>query len=62
MEKVPIAREESKEKEAIATGGKKKGKRSFWSAFGTFLMMGGWLLLVIVIMGIVIAVSLLTSR
>lgn len=39
----------------------KKKKRSGWAAFGAFLVYGGWLLVVLVILGIVIGVSILTG-
>jgi hypothetical protein len=36
-------------------------KGGFWSKFGNFLMMGGWLVLVVVIVGIIIAISAMTG-
>ncbi len=38
-----------------------KKKKSFWGKFATFLAMGGWMLILIVIIGIVIAISIITS-
>ena len=38
-----------------------KKKQSGWMTFLHFLMYGGWILMVIVILGIVIAVSILTA-
>lgn len=49
----------TEEKKGTVTGAKKK--RGFWGGFVTFLTMGGWILVLIVIIGIVIAVSILTS-
>jgi hypothetical protein len=39
----------------------KKGKRSFWSKFYNFLAMGGFLLVLVFIVGIVVLVSILTK-
>jgi hypothetical protein len=41
--------------------GEVKKKKSGWGKFFTFLAYGGWLVILIVIMGIVIAVTLLTQ-
>ena len=47
-------------KEAI-TPGKGKKKKGFGGKFLTFLMMGGWLLILIVVLAIVIGISVLTG-
>jgi hypothetical protein len=39
----------------------KKGQRSFWSKFYNFLAYGGFFLVLVFIVGIVILVSLLTK-
>jgi hypothetical protein len=38
-----------------------KPKRSFWKMFLNFLMFGGWLVIVALVLGIIIAVSVLTG-
>ncbi|MDD4860223.1 MAG: hypothetical protein PHR56_08520 [Dehalococcoidales bacterium] len=38
-----------------------KKKKGFWGKFGTFLMMGGWILILVVVMGIIIAISAATG-
>jgi hypothetical protein len=53
--------EPTKDKEGTTTTKGKTGKRKWLSRIGTFLMMGGWMLVVIVVFGIVIAVSILTK-
>ncbi len=51
-----------KEEKATRTEDESKGKkRTFWSAFITFLSMGGFILVMIAIVGIVIAISALTK-
>jgi len=47
--------EPTKEKEET-TVSKKKGWRKWLGRFGTFLMYGGWILLVVIILVIVLAV------
>jgi hypothetical protein len=44
-----------------ASGTEVKKKRSFFRAFLSFLMYGGWILMIIIIVGIVIAVQILTK-
>jgi hypothetical protein len=39
----------------------KKGQRSFWSKFYNFLACGGFLLILVFIVGIVVLISVLTS-
>jgi hypothetical protein len=39
----------------------KKGQRSFWSTFYNFLACGGFLLVLVFIVGIVVLVSILTK-
>jgi hypothetical protein len=36
-------------------------KKSFWGKFGTFLIMGGWMLVLFLVLGIYILVSVLAS-
>jgi len=50
-----------KEKEETTIKEEKKGKRKWLSWFLNFLMYGGWLLLVAVILGIVITISVLSK-
>jgi hypothetical protein len=38
-----------------------KPKRSFWKIFLNFLMFGGWLVIVALVIGIIVAVSVLTG-
>lgn len=38
-----------------------KKKKTIWGKFATFLMMGGWILILIIVMGIVIAISSATG-
>ncbi len=52
---------QSKENEKATTTKGKTGKRKWLSRFGTFLMMGGWPLILVVVLGIVIAVSILAK-
>ena len=52
--------EPTKEKEET-TVSKKKGWRKWLGRIGTFMMMGGWILTLILVLGIVIAVSVLTK-
>ena len=52
--------ETPKEKETV-TVSQKKGGRKWLGRFGTFMMYGGWILVMIVVLGIVIAVSALTK-
>ena len=47
------------EKEVVAGDGKETGKRKWWNAFLNFLMMGGFLLLLIVGVAIAVLISLL---
>lgn len=49
-----------KEKEGTAITEGKKGKRKWLGRVLNFLMYGGWLLVVAVILGIVILISTLT--
>jgi len=53
--------EPTEEKEGITTTKQKTGKRKWLGRIGTFLMMGGWILILAVVFGIVIAVSILTK-
>jgi hypothetical protein len=39
--------------------GEVKKKKGFWGKFLTFLMMGGWILMIVVILAIVVAISVL---
>ncbi|MDI6762399.1 MAG: hypothetical protein QME83_05125 [Thermodesulfobacteriota bacterium] len=48
-----------KEKEGTDIKEEKSGKRKWLSRFANFLMYGGWLLIVLVILGIVILISYL---
>ncbi|MDP2917724.1 MAG: hypothetical protein Q8O16_07350 [Dehalococcoidia bacterium] len=56
-----VGKELKQEQTSVPVEAKKKAKRSFWQSFGTFLIMGGWLLILVVILGIVIAISILTA-
>ena len=47
----------TKQKEGNATVSKKKGWQKWLSRIGHFVMYGGWILLLFVIVGIVVAVS-----
>ena len=38
-----------------------KPKRSFWKIFLNFLMFGGWLVIIALVIGIIIAVSVITG-
>lgn len=49
-----------KETQALAAKDTKP-KRSFWKMFMNFLMYGGWLVIVALGIGIIIAVSVLTG-
>ena len=51
----------NKEKEETTIKEEKKGKRKWVSHFFNFLMYGGWLLVVAVILGIVILISVLSK-
>ncbi|MDP3016511.1 MAG: hypothetical protein Q8N70_05505 [Deltaproteobacteria bacterium] len=48
-----------KEKEGTDIKEEKSGKRKWLSRFVNFLMYGGWLLIVLVILGVVILISYL---
>jgi len=50
-----------KEKEETTNKEGKKGKRKWISRILNFLMYGGWLLLLVVILGIVILISVLSK-
>ncbi len=52
---------ESPNAQGQASAGGKTG-RKWLRRFGTFLMMGGWLLILILGMGIFIAISILLSK
>jgi hypothetical protein len=43
------------------SGTEVKKKRSFFRGFLSFMMYGGWILMIIIIVGIVIAVQILTK-
>jgi hypothetical protein len=43
----------------LTKGGIEKKKKGFWPKFATFLMMGGWILILVVGLGVVVAVSIL---
>lgn len=45
--------------EVKASDGAVKKKRGFWPKFATFLMMGGWILILILVIGAFIAASLI---
>ncbi|MDD5126501.1 MAG: hypothetical protein PHR43_00125 [Dehalococcoidales bacterium] len=55
MEETMVQQNEVKETKEV------KKKKGFWGKFATFLMMGGWILILIVVMGIIIAVSAATG-
>ncbi len=44
-----------------AISGEMKKKKSFWGKVGTFMMMGGFMIVLIVIVAIVVGVSLATA-
>lgn len=48
-------------KQVVEPAGEKK-KKGFWRGFANFLMMGGFMLVLIVIVGIVIAISVIAQR
>jgi len=50
-----------KEEKETAIGGEKNGKRKWLSRSLSFLMYGGWLLVIFVILGIVILISSLSG-
>ena len=50
-----------KEKKETTHKEEKKGKRKWIGRFLNFLMYGGWLLLLVVILGIVILISVLSK-
>jgi len=54
--------EAAKEKEGATITEAKKGKRKWLSRILNFLMYGGWLLVVAVILAIVILISTLSKR
>jgi len=53
--------EPTKEKEGITPTKEKTGKRKWLGRIGTFLMMGGWLLVVVVVFGLYVAILILTK-
>jgi len=53
--------EAAKEKEGTTITEGKKGKRKWLGRVLNFLMYGGWLLVIVVILGIVILISVLTK-
>jgi hypothetical protein len=48
-------------KEGTTTTKKKTGKRKWLGRIGTFLVMGGWILVLIVVLGLVIGISIWTG-
>ncbi len=50
-----------KEKEETTIKEEKKGKRKWLRGFLNFLMYGGWLLVVVFIIGIVVLISVLSK-
>ena len=50
-----------KEQKETAVKEEKKGKRKWLNRFLNFLMYGGWLLGIVVILGIVILISVLSK-
>ncbi len=46
-----------KKSEDAAISGQKSGKRKWLSRIGTFLIMGGWLLIAVLVIAIIIIVS-----
>jgi len=50
-----------KEKEEAIIKEEKKGKRKWLSRFLNFLMYGGWLLVIAVILGIVVLISIVSK-
>ena len=53
--------EPTKEKEGTTPTKEKTGKRKWLGRIGTFLMMGGWLLVVVVVFGLYVAILILTK-
>jgi hypothetical protein len=49
------------EEKAIGVKDKPKGKRTFWRSFLNFLLYGGFLVIVFVIIGIAVLIAVLTK-
>jgi hypothetical protein len=53
--------EPTKEKEGTTPTKEETGKRKWRGRFVNFLFMGGWILIVIVVFGIIVAIFILTN-